>query len=370
MKKVLVYCLIFCLTFCSCGKKENKTDNTNVFIKSGADYYQNGIIMGDETAMFLDFDTMEKAPLCAVPNCTHSSSDCLAKNVGKMPVFYDEHIYYFCSNGGNVRETPDGQEFFIDSRLMKASLSSSETQVVCEFNDCVPLINYDAYVLHNNELYFIGDDCNPVKGEYGGYSWGNSGGCHFICSINLDTGEYTNYGSIYDGDKEYEGADYSSCAGIEGVYNNNLYIRYSFIKDNEALQSGNADIDNLYERLNFEFDFSTKNLKETDMPFSRYMTDNIYTYYDSDTKELNILTNGETKTLAIEHEPIVFSIFNNKLFDSSNGMWYDLDDMSEHSMGKYYDYYMVAYNNGSYIFIKGSKAVKLTENELLALNKE
>ncbi len=369
MKKILIFCSIFCLIFCGCAKEENKTDNTK-FIASGTNYYKNGCIYGNETAMFLDFDTMEKAPLCAKPNCTHNSSDCIAKIVGDTPVFYNDYIYYFESNGGAVRETTDGREFYIDSKLYKASLETSETEVVCEFHDGAPIAKWAGYVLHGNELYFTTDDCNPVKGEYGGYSWGNSGGYHFLCSINLDTGEYTNYGSIYDGDKQYDGAAYSSGANITGIYKDKMYIRYSFIKDNDALQSGNADIDSLYEHINFEFDFESNTWKETDMPFSRYMTDDIYTYYDSDSGKLNILTGEETKTLAVEHEPIVFSIFNNRLFDASSGVWYNLEDMSEHSTGRYSDYLMVAYHNGNYIFIKGGNAVKLTEEEFLALDKE
>lgn len=372
--KIFLVMICICLTGCNTESKISLSSNIK-FITSGTNYYKNGCIYGNETTMFLDFDTMEKAPLCAKPNCTHDNSECIAKTVGDTPVFYNDYIYYFKSNGGAVIETTDDREFYIDSKLYKANLETSETEIVCEFHDGVPVLKWAGYVLQDNELYFTIDDCNPIKDEYGGYTWGSSGGYHFLCSINLDTGEYTNYGSIYDGDKQYEGAAYSSGANITGIYKDKMYIRYSFIKDNTALQSGNADIDSLYEDINFEFDFKSKTWKESELPFSWFMNNETYSYYDNNNKEMHIIYKDNDTSFSCNDSRTNLKEFNGKLFilgvtSEDEKKFYDLNDMSEHSMGEYKKYDIMGYYNNSYILRKGNNIVKLTDDELLALDKE
>ncbi|MBE6862933.1 MAG: hypothetical protein E7497_08600, partial [Ruminococcus sp.] len=171
MKKRILSVILSALMLTATGCS-NKKENTNaekkaspIFIAYNSVHYNNGVVFGRDTATFLDFESMEKAPLCAVPNCTHDNSSCLAEVVGRVPVFYNDYIYFFTSNNGDVRTTPEGYEFFIESKLMRASLESSETEVVCEFTDCAPTPpnqGYPGYVLYGNELYFTGDDLCPT----------------------------------------------------------------------------------------------------------------------------------------------------------------------------------------------------------------
>ena len=91
--------LIGCLTGCNdspINSESNIKDiaDNNVQFIGDYSYYNNGAAYtigssSDYTKVFLDFDSMERAPLCAVPNCTHNTSGCLSKNIGKfyMPVF-------------------------------------------------------------------------------------------------------------------------------------------------------------------------------------------------------------------------------------------------------------------------------------------
>lgn len=373
MKKntIIILTLILITTLTGCFKDSKKTkseDNTIQFISSTASYYKNGAAFSDyynnQPTMFLDFDTMKTSPLCAKPNCNHITSECLSNTVGTTPVFYNDYIYYFTSNYG-TKETPDGPEFYINSKLMKASLETSATEVVCEFHDCVPpeheLVNF---VRYKNELYFVGDDYNPKKDESGLFFYTNVGGNHFLCSINLDTGEYTNFGSIYDGDKEYEAAAYSSNSFITGVYNNKMYLAYNFVKDNDKLQSG-GDFETTH--LNFEFDFETKTWKESELPYSRFMNNDSYIYYDFENKSINIIYKDKEMRFPLEFEIVVYSEFNGKLFMPTVGKWYDLSDCSEHSMGEYEGYNVIAYHDNSYILLYRGLTAKITEEELLAL---
>ncbi len=352
---------------------KDMADNNVQFI-SDYSYYNNGAAYtigssSDYTKVFLDFDSMERAPLCAVPNCTHNTSSCLSKNIGKfyMPVFYDGYVYYFASNGGAVKETSDGPEFYIDSSLMRASLDSSETETVCEFHDAVPKEN-GGYVLYNDELFFVADDRGANLDDFGNFDWGNSGGNFFLCSINLDTKEYKNYGSIYEKDKEYEGSEYSRSSNIYGIYNGKMYISHAFVKD----QSVSPDSDEYWTFVNFEFDFETKTWVESELPPSRYMNEDCYIYYDYDDKNVKAIYQEneyefELGFTAMDYLDSRCSEFNGKLFFPSIGIWYDLTDMSEHSMGEYDEYDAVAYYDGSYILVNGAKTVKLSEEELLGL---
>ncbi len=358
------------------GKDSSPKELKPIFFSQNRCSYGNGVVFGSEKTMFLDFDTMEKAPLCAVPNCTHSTASCLAQMVGNTPIFYKDFVYFFTSNGGDIRETPDGREFYIESKLNRASLDSSETEIVCEFTDCAPEEGYPDYVIYGNELYFTADDLNPKEGIDGNGvgSWGTSGGKHFLCSINLDTGEYTNHGSIYDGDKEYDGAAYSSGAEIMGLYNDKMYLEYSFVKDNDDVQKGEEGLAK-FTCLYFEFDFETKTWKESTMPFGDklyYMNNDTYYYKDYDAKETHIVHKNGELVLDVGEEAMSYggSEHNNKFFFSAEGVWYDLSDNSEHSMGKYSGYEAVGYHDGCYILIKGGRNVKLTEEELFALDKE
>ena len=250
---------------------------------------------------------------------------------------------------------------------MRASLDSSETETVCEFHDAVPKEN-GGYVLYNDELFFVADDRGANLDDFGNFDWGNSGGNFFLCSINLDTKEYKNYGSIYEKDKEYEGSEYSRSSNIYGIYNGKMYISHAFVKD----QSVSPDSDEYWTFVNFEFDFETKTWVESELPPSRYMNEDCYIYYDYDDKNVKAIYQEneyefELGFTAMDYLDSRCSEFNGKLFFPSIGIWYDLTDMSEHSMGEYDEYDAVAYYDGSYILVNGAKTVKLSEEELLGL---
>lgn len=379
-QKVCILSLIL-IMLTGCGDKINNNSKENInsnntsnliFIKSGYNEYNNGCVYGEDPVKYLDYATLETAPLCAVPNCTHNTKDCLARKIGNTPVFYNNYVYFFESNYGAVRETTNGQEFYIDSKLMKASLDSSEVDTVCEFHDAAPFNGDIALALNEDELFFVSDNCNPVKDDYGNYSWGNVGGIHYLSSVNLDTGVYTNYGSIYDGDKEYKGSEYSSSANIIGIYNNKLFINYAFIKDNDELQSiENAnDLEMLWTRINIEFDFRTKTLKESEMPFSLYVNNDIYTHYDYSTSSLKVNYKGTENDISCENPYFSLKECNGKLFFTEDSLFYDLDTMEKYDFGEYSKYDIMGYSDGNYIFANSRKAVKITEEELLSFDKE
>ncbi|MDO5558386.1 MAG: hypothetical protein Q4F95_02180 [Oscillospiraceae bacterium] len=384
-KKGLLILMISALALSACGTNNASNDsdylssqqNTSIssdsatsnsygenmqYIKSNADYYGNGVIFGNDAAYFLDFDSMEKAPLCAVPNCTHDNSGCLAHTIGNTPIMYNNNIYYFNAITG-VNEKSDGREFYIDSKFMKATIDSSETETITEFTDCMPC-QPSCFLLAGNEVFFTADDMCPVQDEYGVISYSNTGGTHFLCSINLDTGEYTNYGSVYDGDKEYEFSQNSSGANITGYYNGKMYIQYVFMKEDPTTLGIPAEEN--WTEVNFEFDTESKELLESELPVAMYASDDIYAYLDDDSKQTIVIT--PDKTYTVPHYDLMSTsarVINDKIFFYDE--WYDLSNMSRHGYGAYEGYEAVAYYNDSYIFINGGRNAKLTEEELQSL---
>lgn len=364
MKKIIFLSIIL-LLLCGCtAKNVENTENDNVvhYISWLTNYYENGIIFGNDTTMFLDFETMEKTVLCSKPNCNHSGGDCIAKKMGDRIAVYDGYAYFFEASYG-VDETTDGRKFRINSKLQKASLSTSEIGTVCTFTDRYPASS-DGMILYNGDLYFIGNDLNPRYDEFGNITGSSdAGGIHSLCSIDLDSGKYTNYGSIYDGDKEYEAAKHSSSANICGYQDETFYIEYNFLTGEEA-DSGYDS----FTSIIFAYDLTTKEMKQTDKIYPASANDTAYVYGIPQSTQTVIEINGEEKLITDYRATTNARVFNNKVF--FDDCWYDLADMSSHSLGDYEYWYAVAYYDNCYILMNGSRNEKLTEDELFALDKK
>lgn len=372
MKKI--FCIILSFAFIcsiySCKEKKKITlhDEERInYISLVTNGYKSGRIYGNNPVMYIDYNTMESAVLCSKPNCTHKDSTCVAKMAGDCPLLYKDYLYFFESIQ-NVEESGDNKrEYRIRSKLCRISLDSSEKEDIVSFTDCVPR-DYDGYLICDNVIYFTGDNMNPIQDEYGNISVGNQGGIHYFCSIDLNTKKYTNYGSVYDGDKEYEAASSTSSAVIKGYYDSKIMIRYEFAKETPPLQvDENFDYRDVFTELMFEFDPENKNLKPSDLPEPFYVDENTYVY--SKNNKTYVINDGNTYEFDC-NETFGISFLNNKFFDGLNGRWFDVTDMSEHSMGEYKGYDVIAVYDNSYILRLGNKTVKLTEEELLALDKE
>ncbi|MCD7811513.1 MAG: hypothetical protein LUG91_06645, partial [Ruminococcus sp.] len=336
----------------------------NIYIKRLYNIYEDGYITSDDTHRYVDFETLESTVLCAKPNCTHKDSECVANIVGDTPIMFNGYIYYFVKNEG-VNETGDGREFYIDTRLNRISLDSSGMEEITAFTDCMPREGSGCFI-YEDILYFCGDDLNPTSDEYGNIITGSSGGTHYFCSVNLETGEYKNYGSIYDGDKQYEAASSSSSAKIRGYYDSKIYIEYSFMKESLTLEEmDELDARDYFTVLTFEFDPETETLTESNLPSASYMDSDSYVYSNYPENSSTIIDEGKTYTIEGLDVNLIGRLFNGKLFMSEE--WYDITDGSKHSLGEYATWEVLTMYDDCYILRDGDNFVKLTEEELLAL---
>lgn len=329
--------------------------------------YGSGRIYDRLPAKFIDYETMNTSVLCAKPNCTHTNDECMGKIIGECPIIYNDYIYYFKYNH-EVEETGMGKrELKIKSQLCRISTTTSEEEELVTFTDCEPS-DYNGWLVYDDKVYFTADNLNPKENEYGALSLSNAGGIHYLCSIDLKTKEYKNFGSIYDGDKKYEDASYSSGAKINGMYQGKIMINYAFAKNMDIVDEDEFPI---FTVLMFEFDPQNETIIESDLPEAindETMMNDTYIYTESN--KTIVLNNDGKKVVNVDGGRLASS-FNNKLFLCYKGIWIDLSDMSEHSMGKYSNgYQVIDYFDGCYILAQHLETVKLTEDELLSLEKE
>lgn len=329
--------------------------------ESGAVYDVTSNTMGS-TAMFLDYATMKTLPLCAIPNCTHTGSDCLAK-VAEHPVVYDGNAYFFTHKEGFEEQKNAKPVYKMHSALKKASLDNSEVEMLCEFEDAVPR-SEETMVISGKKLYFIAYDPDVDEDAFAGGSWGNVGGYDYLCSVDLVTGEYRNYGTFCYVEDEYPAADKSASAFITGADSGMIYLSYNFMK--EAGDVGSGDVPE-WTKLSYEFDIKSEQYHESELPAALCSRDGIYAWADGD-KELHI-RKGVSETL-IDHEVYTsgLDLVNGKLFMFDG--WVDTSDMSLHLYKDEESQGLtgLAFFDGCYIMRSGNNTFsKLTEEELEAL---
>jgi len=382
-KKILSLALAFTM-ITGCGEKSKEKEHFFSQTTSYKGVYENGMLYPsglepNKVQNFLDFTSLKKSVFCAVPNCTHSpsSGECLSRLVGEHPVLIGDSVYYFTVNGahgiGEVVNTPDGPEFVMESKLMRASLDASVTETVCEFTDAL-IRTWGDYVVLDNMLYFLAYDPDPQFNGMGGASWGSGGGYDFLCSVNLDTGEYKNYGSICYVEDEYPSADNSSGANLAGWYDGKLWLTYSFMKEEPIIDVENPE--NSYHppftTYTFEFDPETEQYtKRDDMPEPLTIEDGYMIYRETDDGLFKAMKDGKVyETYTNNYESVV----NGKCCSSAlegPAQWVTLGEDTIHTIGGEYEgYYIVAYHDGKYVLFNDKEAVKLTEEELIALDAE
>ena len=351
--------------------------------------YEKGMLYNANIAnpveYFLDYETMEKSPLCAMPNCTHTTSSCLAKDMGVNPVIYGDCVYYFkCSYG--YEDVPEGHQFYMKSKLIKAKLDTSETETLVEFTDCMPDPENSKFILIGSKLWFVGDDKNYELDDYGRdmhyLPSSDTPGAHFMCCIDLETGKYVNHGEICEEYKTSEFWGQSNFATIKGVYNGKIQISLQYRTTDGRIDLDNRegweekqrteDPDDNAVFATYEYDVKTNECTKTDRKFVVEASGDTFVGFDyqpDNEIDMYVIHNGEERILHSSASPFILG---DKLILTGGGdnKWIDLSDWSEHSLpdeigefvfscGQYKD---------SYIFLNSQyQAFKYTEEELRAL---
>ena len=116
----------------------------------------------------------------------------------------------------------------------------------------------------------------------------------------------------------------------------------------------------------FEFDPSVKKYVQSDMPEPQIITEEYYTYREEETERINVISGDKTYTTGLKY---CETIANNKVFYSDlNGCWWcNLGEETVYALNEEYKgYRVVAFHDGKYVLFNDRKAVKLSEEELIA----
>lgn len=287
MKKMLSILLIslIAMGITSCDKTENNDSWKIVssFVLTEKD--KNGMfICNDESnsgqLCFLDFNSMEKSPVCDKPSCNHQNeTECSAYGKCNHPFMYNDKLYYFERSDFYQ----DGEYYYMDSQLWQSDINGSNEKKIAEFKKH-EIYDYDRVLIDGNMMY-MALSIRPRNKDFEDQEMT----MEFI-SFDLESKETKNYGEIEKG--------YSAGAWISGKWDNKIIFNTSNSKDNRpymekisefAKKNGLSEEDAFaqyvdeYDNKNCEFDIDKKVLKNNELNEPSAITENCYFYADGET---------------------------------------------------------------------------------------
>lgn len=296
MKKIISFSLSCILLFTGCTNDTEYSikEPSNRVISSLHNTYKNGIVYTDGNILnFIEYTSFNNIPLCNKPNCLHNDSSCIAKvakTQGSTPsVVYKDKIYYFTSSS-EITESKDEKStnYSIKCDLNKIDLHTGTNEKVCTFSD-MEAITSSQIVLENNKIYFIANN-GSIQNPSGAWYYFSSGGRQNLCSVNLDTGEFHDYGQINDNKKMATtlfsiGEAVFGINGqisIDGFFNDLIYMHYYYADSAEIvynnLECSVYDENSIFHRENVTFDINS-NQFSTDSNFDISCTNDKYCIY-------------------------------------------------------------------------------------------
>ena len=164
-------------------------------------------------------------------------------------------------------------------------------------------------------------------------------GKQYLCSVNLTDKNFENYGLVNDNEfasnnviiTENSINAVSDQVIISGVYNDKIYLYYSYVEDRniivDAIENNNYNIDWKYEVK--EFDLNAKKLNTVHEAQPICLNNNWYvTENKSDKKVIATDRSGNPVEFdsmnELQFDCYQYSIYNDKVWDLYNGYVYDL----------------------------------------------
>lgn len=301
------------------------------------------------TPMLIDYEKMIANDLCNIPNCSHTSTDCITTGVNaeeQLPVIYNNCAYYFI-NSCNMKQETGKNVLDLKCNIMKYDFNEMKTSKVTTIYDC----NVDTSVssiLINSEYYFTTNYGNPKYDETGNIvSTSNIGGGNLM-SINLDNNTITDYGEIFDYEKlkeEYPSAANSTSKTIVGRSKNVLYITATYRKEDFKISEWPE-----YYGKTYTFDLESKKIKFVDDIFTLSVSDDYIAYLLSTNNTKMLIKNTETDSIISGPHIETFnniSIFNDMVW--YNSKCFNINKETEKFFSELSDAAMVAVYEDNYI---------------------
>jgi len=355
-KKIMLIFTSICLisaTSCNTKKDENKNNNeafNNLYyinMNDSAIYNQSN---QDTISYLIDYESMKSSILCNIPNCTHSSADCIVnicKINSQLPIVYNGSAYYFI-NSDSFAEKNSKMVLDLKTEIKKYDLNNNKISNIATING-FNMENISGGYLIGSDYYFINTYGNPKYDDAGNVISSTNAGGGNLFSINFETGKVTDYGEVFDYEKlkeTYPAAANSTLIQITGKLDNNLFMNIHYIK------ADTVDFSVPFSGETYTFNLDTHKFEKYDDYFSTCSMNGYHTYFtDEDNTKLeikNIKTGEITKgpeitgfnTISVIDDKIWHD---SKCFNIKTGK--EMEIPSElpptTAIGEYKDYYIV-----------------------------
>ncbi len=361
-KKIMLIFTSICLisaTSCNTQKGANKTTNeafNNLYyinMNDSAIYNQS---TQDIIAYVIDYESMKSSILCNIPNCTHSSADCIVnicKVNSQLPIVYNGSAYYFI-NSDSFAEKNGKVVLDLKTEINKYDLNNNKISNIATING-FNMENISGGYLIGSDYYFINTYGNPKYDDAGNVISSTNAGGGNLFSINFETGKVTDYGEVFDYEKlkeTYPAAANSTLIQITGKLDNNLFMNIHYNKEDytiEMLQNGYSPS---FSGETYTFNLDTHKFEKYDDYFSTCSMNGYHTYFtDKENTKLeikNIKTGEITKgpeisgfnTISVMNDKIWYD---SKCFDIKTGNEIEIPSTlpPKNAIGEYKDYYIV-----------------------------
>ncbi len=317
---------------------------------------------GVQLLYFLDFDTMQSAPVCPRPNCKHDNPDeCQALGMGNHPIEYGGNIYYFADGSG----WGDDGKLAVWTELWRCAIDGSG-KMKLKTLDNISVTAYGNVATVGQKLYFIGVENELDDAGTTGFSK-----YKLIC-YDFDKNEIAElcdlnegYNSSCDIKGEFDGAFFILGSGSEEeikIFNDDFTMVENWA---ELIEEGTVEV--LYR-----YDLETGELSESDRPYPAYLCENYYICSGGEGQTEVVTPDGETKTYGGFEVmyPATPCFPNGLVFNESSGLALDPADgtvygLNTESVAK--SDTVIDYVDGSYIVsdnLGGFK--KIAETDLFA----
>ena len=310
---------------------------------------------------FIDFDTMASSAICSRPNCPHNDPEvCSAIGMDNHPTIVGDKLYYFEEEMVWTKDHKIAQNTIVYS----ADLDGSNRKKIYTIENLS--ISYGQYIaIKGSIVYFAGTEYG-VKEDNSGNSGYNK---HYMCSYDLLSKEFNNYGLICEG--------YSSGAAVLGEYDGGLYIGSSYTEEKFEFDIFDDEQEKLlmesYIDVLWRLDLETSELTLSELPAPDFIGGGFYGY-NEDGKAVVLDAKGKSRTYdgfdlsgSLGYPLIngmVFNPYKRVALDLHSGKVLQISDAVPSRSD------IIAYRGGSYIgfyYIDGTinrEYFKIPENEM------
>ncbi len=351
-KIMLIFTSIFIISATSCNTKKDENKNTNEAFNNYNEIRMNdsAIYDYDGSAYVIDYESMESSILCNIPNCTHSSEDCIVNICrinSQLPIVYNGSAYYFV-NSNSFTEKNGKSVLDLKTDIKKYDFNNNKISQITTINGFNTEINSGGYLI-GSDYYFINTYGNPKYDDAGNVTSSSGSGGGNLFSINFETGKVTDYGKVFDYEKlkeTYPAAANSTLIQITGKLDNNLFMNIHYIKEDTA------DFSAPFSGETYTFNLDTHKFEKYDDYFSTCSMNGYHTYYtDKDNTKLEIknIKTGEITEISEVPGYNSISVVDDKLwcdskcFDIKTGNEIEIPSTlpPKNAIGEYKDYYIV-----------------------------